>query len=88
MVYYLITLLSKSKIRAIFIQCFLCIGLLAIFKLSRTDIIFSEIDVFQEIYGNGLNILNYIIINVKYISYIYLISLLCEVLENRKDLLS
>ena len=86
-VYFLVYLGTYSKVKAAMILCIFCMLLFVLFRMIGKQILFSDIDVIRLLFLDRLNLLQYIMVMMKYIAYSYLISVISEILLNKKELI-
>lgn len=55
--------------------------------MTGKQILFSDIDVIRLLFLDRLNLLQYSMVMMKYIAYSYLISVISEILLNKKELI-
>ena len=86
-VYFLVYLGTFSKVKAAMILCIFCMLLFVLFRMTGKQILFSDIDVIRLLFLDRLNLLQYSMVMMKYIAYSYLISVISEILLNKKELI-
>lgn len=86
-VYFLVYLGTYSKVKAAMILCIFCMLLFVLFRMIGKQILFSDIDVIRLLFLDRLNLLQYSMVMMKYIAYSYLISVISEILLNKKELI-
>lgn len=84
-IFYFSYLCSGSKLVGIGIAFGLSMLLLAEFRYHRSRVLFSELDIFQLIWSNRLNLIMYFMVCAKYVALIWLIYVVGETVARRKD---
>lgn len=84
-IFYFSYLRSSSKLVGIGITFGLSMLLLVEFRYHRSSVLFSEIDVFQLMWSNRLNLIMYIIVCVKYAALTWLLYVMGETIVRRED---
>lgn len=84
-IFYFSYLCNGSKLVGIGIAFGLSMLLLAEFRYHRSSVLFSELDIFQLIWSNRLNLIMYFMVCAKYVALIWLIYMAGETVVRRKD---
>ncbi len=78
---------KQKSCKAAMILCIFCMLLFVLFRMTGKQILFSDIDVIRLLFLDRLNLLQYTMVMMKYIAYSYLISVISEILLNKKELI-